>query len=92
MQECWEKGEITEKFKLGSVTKQYAEIAAVLWALKSAVETNVSILVLCTDLSYVRSSFLFYLHTWHNNRFQHAKGKQIGHFELIKATSTSSGI
>ncbi|XP_030058305.1 ribonuclease H1-like [Microcaecilia unicolor] len=77
--------EETLKHSLGSQTNQYAEIAAALVAVQSAVQKGIRELVICTDSDYVRQNFVSHLPNWKQNNMLNSKGKPVHHGSLILA-------
>ncbi|XP_013883153.1 ribonuclease H [Austrofundulus limnaeus] len=75
----------TFSFQLGAQSSQYAEIAAVLVALQTAVDRSVQTFVICTDSNYARLSFLCHLAHWKQNGFLTSNRKPVKHKELFMA-------
>ena len=71
--------------KLGPMTSQYAEVAAILITFQCAVEHNIREFTICTDSNYCRLSFLCHLSTWEKTNFLTAGRKPVKHKDLFIA-------
>uniref|UniRef100_A0A8C6LKG8 Gypsy retrotransposon integrase-like protein 1 n=1 Tax=Nothobranchius furzeri TaxID=105023 RepID=A0A8C6LKG8_NOTFU len=83
----WVDGDRRESrcYSLGEKTSQYAEVAGIVIALRSARDHGFRELVVCTDSDYARLSFLCHLPTWKSNGFQTASRKPVKNQALFRA-------
>uniref|UniRef100_A0A1A8K8T0 Gypsy retrotransposon integrase-like protein 1 n=1 Tax=Nothobranchius kuhntae TaxID=321403 RepID=A0A1A8K8T0_NOTKU len=83
----WVDGDRRESrcYSLGGETSQYAEVAGIVIALRSARDHGFRELVVCTDSDYARLSFLCHLPTWKSNGFQTASRKPVKNQALFRA-------
>ncbi|MBN3305975.1 NYNRI protein, partial [Amia calva] len=73
-------------YQLGSKTSQYAEVAGVLITLQQAVEHDIRELVICSDSNYARHSFVSHFPHWRLNEMRNARGREVKHAELFRAS------
>ena len=78
-------GARSQSRSIGEKSSQYAELAAVLLALRQSVSLSIQELIICSDSAYVCNVFLRYLATWKKNALRNAKGQLVKNAFLICA-------
>lgn len=77
-------------YQLGTKSRQYAEIAAVLINLQQVTTLEVKLFIICSDSNHAGHSFISHFPIWKENQIKNVRNKDVRNSELFLACNNLS--